>query len=203
MKLTRIFYNQPTLRVAQSLLGCFLIRQIGKQKLIGKIVETEAYVGPNDLASHASRGRTRRNEVMFGHPGHAYIYLVYGMYYMFNIVTEQKDYPAAVLIRAVEPIPTPKSRQTFARLQTIKTNGPGKLCRWFKIDKKLNNADLCGNKIWLENGLKYGNIKIAPVDRRNPPKRRKAKRIGVDYAGAWKNKLWRFYLEGNKWVSKK
>lgn len=216
-KLSRKFYNQPTLKFARLLLGKFLIRKIGKRKLVGKIVETESYVGPKDLASHASRGRTPRTEVMFGPPGHAYVYLIYGLSYCFNIVTERKDYPAAVLVRAVEPVEginlmcrhrkmcrNKKSTFNFslralrpsvpeALLTFNLTNGPGKLCQAFKIDKKLNNIDLIGNALWLEDrGLKIKPREIAT-----------AKRIGVEYAGKYKNKPWRFYIKGNKFVSKK
>jgi len=205
-KLPRKFYNQPTLKVAKLLLGKFLVRKIGKRKVVGKIVETEAYVGPKDLASHASRGKTPRTEVMFGPPGHAYVYLIYGLNYCFNIVTERKDYPAAVLIRAVEPIEgidlmyqhrksikRKKSIFNFSFLTFNLTNGPGKLCQAFKIDKKLNNADLTGNILWVEDR----GIKISPKDIVA------TKRIGVDYAKEYKDKPWRFYIKGNKFVSKK
>jgi len=206
-KLSRKFYNQPTLKFARLLLGKFLIRKIGKRKLVGKIVETEAYVGPKDLASHASRGRTPRTEIMFGPPGHAYVYLIYGLNYCFNIVTERKNYPAAVLVRAVEPVEginlMCKNRNLNFQFSTRLagrqvfnfqlTNGPGKLCQAFKIDKKLNNIDSIGNALWLEDrGIKIKPREIAA-----------AKRIGVDYAGKYKNKPWRFYIKGNKFVSKK
>jgi DNA-3-methyladenine glycosylase len=204
MKLKRKFYNRPTLTVAKELLGKYLVHKIGKKKLIGKIVETEAYVGPRDLASHASRGRTKRTELMFGPPGHAYIYLIYGMYFCFNIVTERKDYPAAVLIRAIEPIPLIPPLLKGARvislplkkgeLEGVKpTNGPGKLCRYLQIDKRLNGIDLTGNVLWIEDrGVKIPKNQIDS-----------ARRIGVEYAGRWKNKKWRFYIESNPFVSKK
>ncbi len=150
-------------------------------------METEAYVGPKDLASHASRGRTPRTELMFGEAGHTYIYLIYGMYYCFNIVTENKDYPAAVLIRALEPA------EGFIEKNKKLINGPGKLCREMKIDKNLNGADLTGNKIWIEDrGEGVSNSKIIAN-----------KRIGIDYAGKYKDKLWRFYIKNNKFISKK
>lgn len=169
-KISRHFYNQKTLKVAKELLGKFLIHKIGRQKLVGMITETEAYCGPNDLASHASRGRTPRTEIMFGEAGHAYIYLIYGMYYCFNIVTERKNYPAAVLIRGV------KAKEAI--------NGPGKVCQYLKIDKKLNGADLTGSKLWVEDrGVQ---IKKSAIKR--------GKRIGVDYAGRYKDKKWRFYI---------
>lgn len=187
MKLSKNFYQQSTLQLSQQLLGKFLVKNIGNKKIVGKIVETEAYIGPKDLASHASRGKTKRTKAMFDSGGLWYIYLIYGMYYCLNIVTEQKDYPAAVLIRAVEPIAGFKPE--------IKTDGPGKLCRAFQIDKKLNNKPAFGKTalLWIEDrGVKL-----------SPSQIKKAKRIGVDYAGEYKNKLWRFYIKDNPFVSKK
>jgi len=195
MKLKKKFYNRNTLKVAQDLLGKFLVRKIGKKIIAGKIVETEGYVGPNDLASHASRGKTARTSPMFGPPGHAYVYLVYGLNYCFNIVTEKENYPAAVLIRAIEPVEginlIKKYRKTQKSIFNL-TNGPGKLCQALKIDKSLNNFDLTDRALWLEDrGLKIKPSEIVA-----------AKRIGVDYAGKYKNKPWRFYLKGNPFVSK-
>jgi DNA-3-methyladenine glycosylase len=195
-KLKRNFYNRKTIKVAQDLLGKFLVRKIGGKKLTGKIVETEAYVGPNDLASHASRGKTVRTAPMFGPPGYSYVYLVYGLNYCFNIVTEKKDYPAAVLIRALEPtdeIDLMLRRRHSPPDDRNITNGPGKLCQAMKIDKKLNDLDLTKNVLWVEDR----GIKIKPSEIIT------AKRIGVDYAGEYKNKPWRFYLRGNRFVSKK
>ncbi|OGM98272.1 MAG: hypothetical protein A2915_04100 [Candidatus Yanofskybacteria bacterium RIFCSPLOWO2_01_FULL_41_34] len=176
MKLNRKFFNRNTALVAQDLLGKFLVRKIpsirsGQAKIIkARIIETEAYCGIRDLACHASRGLTERTKVMFGPPGHAYVYLVYGMYNCLNTVTEKEGNPSAVLIRALE---------------YENCDGPGKLCRELKIDKKLNAVDLTKNDLlWIENSkikIKKSQIK-------------KGKRIGVDYAGKWKNKLWRFYL---------
>lgn len=182
MKLPRKFYNQNTLKVAQNLLGKFLIRKYRDKKYIGKIVETESYCGFSDKASHASRGMTKRNKIMFARAGHAYIYMIYGMYYCLNIVTEKEKYPAAVLIRAVEPVSD----------KNLKTNGPGKLCREFKIKKSLNGEDLLSNKIWIEDRR----LKISKKDIV------KAKRVGVDYAGKCKDYLWRFYIKGNEFISK-
>ena len=173
MRLKRNFFNRDTLIVARELLGKYLVRKIGPKIIRAKITETEAYCGPNDLANHASKGMTPRNKVMFGSPGHTYIYLVYGMYHCLNIVTEKKGYPAAVLIRGVE-------------LDGM--NGPGKICRGLKIDKTLNGIDVSFDKrLWLES---------ASWRRRNIPKNKikKSKRIGVDYAGKWKDKPWRFTL---------
>ncbi len=203
-KVKKNFYNRETLKVAQKILGKFLVRKIGKKIISGKIVETEGYVGPSDLASHASRGKTARTAPMFGPPGHAYIYLVYGLNFCFNIVTERENYPAAVLIRAIEPADgidlMRRHRQSLnnknlnSQILNLKslTNGPGKLCQALKIDKSLNNFDLTKNTLWLEDrGLKIKPSEIVA-----------AKRIGVDYAGKYKNKPWRFYLKGNPFVSK-
>jgi len=179
MRLNQNFYNHPTRKVASQLLGKFLIRQIGNKKIVGEIIEVESYIGPNDLASHASRGRTKRTELMFGEAGFWYIYLIYGMYYCLNIVTEHKNYPAAILLRAVKPISGLKPE--------IKTDGPGKLCRAFKIDKSLNGkAAFAKNcQLWIEDR----GIKISPRQIK------KSTRIGVDYAGEYKDKLWRFLLK--------
>lgn len=156
--------------MARELLGKYLVRKIGSKIVRAKITETEAYCGPHDLACHASKGMTPRTKVMFGPPGHAYIYLIYGMYHCLNIVTEKEGNPSAVLIRGLE-------------LDGM--DGPGKLCRGLKIDKTLNGIDICGSRyLWIENGAKVPKNKI-----------KKSKRIGVDYAGKWKDKLWRFYLD--------
>ncbi len=188
MRLNQPFYNQSTLRVARQLLGKFLIRKINGKTLIGKIIETEAYVGSKDLASHASRGRTPRTEIMFGEAGFWYIYLIYGMYYCLNIVTEHKNYPAAVLIRAVKLISSAEEAVMSGHLRDskIKTDGPGKVCRELKIDKNLNGSPAFGPKakLWIEDRgskIKLGQIKKSP-------------RIGVDYAGEYKGKLWRFHI---------
>lgn len=190
-RLGRSFFERDTKAVARDLLGKFLVRKIGKNNLAGRIVETEAYVGPHDLACHASKGKTSRTKVMFGSAGGWYVYMIYGMYHCLNIVTESKNYPAAVLIRALE------ITDAFDRLGTRDfrlASGPGKLCRTLKIDKKLNCASAVAKnaKLYIEDrGIKIPQSKIV-----------KAKRIGVDYAGKWKNKPLRFYIKGNKFVSK-
>ena len=181
MLLPQPFYDRKTLIVAQALLGKFLVRKIRKKIITGMITETEAYFGPSDLASHASRGRTPRTELMFGPPGHAYIYMIYGMYYCLNVVTEKKDYPAAVLIRGIK----------IDGIDYGKTNGPGKLCKFLKIDTMLNGIEITvGNGrdrslLWIENrGIKIKSSQIL----RTP-------RIGVGYAGKYKDKKWRFILK--------
>lgn len=181
VRLSRGFFGQATLTVARKLLGKFLVRRIGSQKTVTMITETEAYFGFNDSASHAWRGQTKRTEVMFGPPGHAYVYLIYGVYHCLNVVTEKDGYPAAVLIRGVKVI-------TNHRLPLPKTrlDGPGKVCRFLLIDKSFNKEDLTvSKKLWIEDrGVKIGSSWI-----------KRAKRIGVDYAGRNKDNLWRFVIE--------
>lgn len=161
------FYNRPTLKVAQELLGQLLVRDLPSgTRLMAKITEVEAYIGPKDKASHASRGLTPRTQVMFGPPGYWYVYLVYGMYHCLNVVTEKEGYPAAVLIRGVENI-----------------DGPGKLCRQLQIDKSFNEAAAFKPPLFIAKGHGLSKAKIL-----------RAPRIGVDYAGEYKNKLWRFTL---------
>ncbi len=150
-KLSREFYTQPTLWVAQNLLGKYFIRKVGKKKLIGKIIETEAYIGPQDRASHAYKGKkTKRNEAEFLIGGHVYIYLVYGMYWQFNISTSQDGKPECVLVRAVEPVATCRN-QDIQNLIRI-ADGPGKVCRYFQLDQSFYGEDLVKSKrIWIEN----------------------------------------------------
>ncbi|MCK4592500.1 DNA-3-methyladenine glycosylase [Candidatus Parcubacteria bacterium] len=188
--LKKSFYSQPTEKVARELLGKFLCRKINNKLYIGKIVETEAYLGEKDLACHTSKGITERNKIMFGPAGHAYIYFIYGMYHCFNVVTEEENNPCAVLIRALEPI---GRRDAINRVSTRPLNGPAKLCREFEIDRELNGYNLTlGRKLWIENKEKIKPIRI-----------KKSKRVGVDYAGIWKDRLLRFYIKDNKFVSKR
>jgi len=186
MKLARPFYLKPTLKLSPQLLGKFLVTQTGDRQRVGMIVEVEAYVGPHDLASHASRGRTKRTAVMFGPGGYWYVYLIYGRYYCLNIVTEASGYPAAILIRAVEPISGISPNQ--------KTNGPGKLCQAFGVDTTFNETPAAGPRaqLWIED---RGVVISARQIKKTP-------RIGVEYAGAYKTKPWRFYLKDNPFVSK-
>lgn len=164
MKLEKDFFERPTPKVAKDLIGKFLVRKIGSRIIAAEIIETEAYFGFNDLASHASRGKTKRNEIMFGPAGFTYIYLIYGMYHCFNIVTEKEGYPAAVLIRG---------------LDYPGCDGPGKLCREFKIDKTLNNIDITKDILWVEDrGLKR--------------RTKKSPRVGVSYAKHCQKWLRRF-----------
>jgi DNA-3-methyladenine glycosylase len=201
-KLGRGFYNRDSVIVAKELLGKVLVHRIEGNRVAAKIVETEAYMGVIDKAAHSYGGkRTPRVEVMYGGPGFSYVFFIYGMYYCFNIVTREEGTPQAVLIRAVEPVENfefmaqnrfQKSyEQLNGRQLTGLTNGPGKLCGALAIDRSLNGEDLCGSKLFLEEGADMGfNIVTA-------------KRVGIDYAGEAKDYPWRFYMEGNKYVSVK
>ena len=192
MKLERPFYEQSTVEVARQLLGKHLVRKHRDGTTIGRIVETEAYVGPEDKACHASRGRTPRTEIMFGPAGYAYIYFVYGFHYMLNIVTERLDFPAAVLIRAVEPvtgIELMKQRRDTEQTRNL-ASGPGKLCEAFAIDRSLNGSDICGRILYVRD------------DGEPMPEVVTRSRVGVDYAGKWKRKPWRFLISDNPFVSK-
>jgi DNA-3-methyladenine glycosylase len=182
-KITRDFYARDTLTVARELIGMHLVHAEGGKLRAGRIVETEAYQGPQDLAAHSSRGRTRRTEVMFGPPGHAYVYFIYGFWHCLNVVTEAEGVPHAVLLRALEPVIGIEH----------KTWGPGLLCRAMHIDKRLNGADLCGDVLWLE--------RPRPPARRRAPRIGRSARIGVEYAGEWARRPWRFYDEDSRYVS--
>lgn len=173
VKLDRAFFARPTLEVAPDLLGKYLVYCSPHGKLVGEITEVEAYIGANDPASHAFRGRTPRTEVMFGEPGLSYVYFIYGMYYCLNIVTEAKDQPAAVLIRSVIPV------EGFADMSPKLTDGPGKLCRAFGITLAQNKIDVTTSDIlYVEDQGK------------KPKKIHKSTRIGIKKATEL---LWRFY----------
>ena len=170
--LSRSYFNRPTVQVARSLIGKYLVRVVDGRTIEGKIVEVEAYVGSQDRACHASKGRTQRTDVMFGSGGVAYVYLIYGMYHCLNVVTEREEFPSAVLIRAIE-------------IDGELIDGPGRLCRALQIDRRLNRVDLTtGESIWFEDRgvlVKRGEVGAHS-------------RVGVDYAGAWAKKPWRFRL---------
>jgi len=176
-KLPRSFYDRDTIVVATDLLGKFLVH--GRR--VGRIVEVEAYLGPHDLAAHSARGLTERTKVMFGPPGHAYVYLIYGMHCCLNVVTEREGHASAVLLRAVEPV----------RNVTGRTQGPGLLCRAMRIDRQLNGRDLLSKEFF-----------IAAPARREPFVIVKRPRVGVDYAGRWARRRLRFYIKGNPFVSR-
>ncbi|MEF3691531.1 MAG: DNA-3-methyladenine glycosylase [Candidatus Moraniibacteriota bacterium] len=196
-KLKKSFFERETTLVAKELLGQILVRHTEKGLISGIIVETEAYLGKEDLASHASRRKTARNQVMFGEAGFWYIYLIYGVYHCLNVVTEKKNLPGAVLIRALEPLEGLKEIKINRQTENIKnlTNGPGKLCQALKINKNLNQTPAFVRK----SELFIAQSKISIPEN----KIKKAPRIGVDYAGIWKDKPLRFYIKDNPFVSKK
>jgi DNA-3-methyladenine glycosylase len=181
-RLGAAFYRRDTLTVARDLLGRTLCRRLHDGGVLrGRIVEVEAYDGPHDRASHASRGRTPRNAPMFEAGGRVYVYLIYGMYHCTNVVTGAAGYPAAVLLRAVEsPLPG------------VSTSGPGRLSRAFGIDRELDGASLLGRSVWIERGrpVADGSVMSTP-------------RIGVDYAGRWAAAPYRLVVDGHPELSKR
>jgi DNA-3-methyladenine glycosylase len=201
LKLLREFYYKDTLTVAKELLGKVLIHNINGNLCSGIIVETEAYLGKADKAAHSYKSKTPRVEVMYGPPGFAYVYFIYGLYFCTNVVTREEGTPEAVLIRALEPLAgidlmverrykNPSSSLTEKQIINL-TNGPSKLSQALSIDRNNNGNDLCGDKLYIED-YDYPRFTI-----------KSAKRIGIDYAEEAKDFLWRFYIEGNKFVSKK
>ncbi len=180
-KLAREFYDRDTQLVARELLGKLLVH--GDR--VGRIVETEAYLGPHDLAAHSSRGLTKRNASMFGPPGYAYVYMIYGMYFCMNVVTEREGHASAVLLRALEPVHS----------VTGKTRGPGLLCNAMGIDRRLNGYDLLSEDFFIAEGR---GTEAAPTFRIV-----KRPRIGVEYARHWARRHLRFYIAGNPYVSRR
>jgi len=181
-KLPRAFYDRDTTAVARDLLGKCLVHVARGVERIGRIVEVEAYLGSHDLAAHSARGLTERTKVMFGPPGHAYVYMIYGMYFCMNVVTEREGHASAVLLRAVEPVANVEER----------TQGPGLLCRAMRIDKRLNGYDLTGKNFYIAAPAKTESVVVV-----------KRPRVGVDYAGHWARRHLRFYIKGNPFVSKR
>ena len=178
----RKFYERNALDVAKNLLGCFIIRKSASlrrgKEIRAMIIDVEAYIGEDDLACHASKGRTARSEVLYGKAGHAYVYLIYGMYNIFNIVAQKKDFPAGIMIRGI----------SIDGVDYRRTNGPGKVCKVLGIDRSFNNHDLTlSKKIWIEKGISVHEKDIV-----------NAKRVGIDYAGHCAHYLWRFYIKPSK-----
>jgi DNA-3-methyladenine glycosylase len=195
-KLAREFYlRADVLKVSKDLLGKLLVVPgPNGERVSGKIVEVEAYRGPEDKASHAYGGRrTKRTETMYGAGGVAYVYFVYGMYFQFNVVCNVTDVPHAILVRALEPVEGLELMRTrrHSHPDHNLTNGPGKLCIAMGIDRELNGADLLGNRVWIENFETVSPRRIA----RGP-------RIGIDYAEEWIEKPWRFWIRDNPFVSR-
>jgi len=234
--LPQSFYCRPSLAVARELLGKYLVREINSQRLVGKIVETEAYCGFEDKASHAACGLTERNSIMFEKGGFWYVYVVYGIFNCLNITTEKKGFPSAILIRALEPIEgvetmeenrgierrhsEERSDEESRRIQRITAtavirrdcrvarslyslaprndkrglcSGPGKLCQAMGINRGLNKTKSFGKdcRLWIENGEIVQPSQIIA-----------SQRIGIDYAGKWAEKKWRFFIKNNQFVSK-
>jgi DNA-3-methyladenine glycosylase len=179
LKLPRSFYDRDTALVARELLGKHLVRVWRGVERIGRIVEVEAYLGPHDLAAHSSRGLTARTKVMFGPPGRAYVYFIYGMYYCMNVVTEREGHGSAILLRAIEPVRNVEGR----------TQGPGLLCKAMRIDKRLNAHDLLSDDLYIAAAPDAGAVAIA-----------KGPRIGVAYARHWARRHLRFYIRDNPFV---
>ena len=200
--LSREFYDRESIIVAKELLGKLLVHNINGENIVSKIVETEAYMGIIDKAAHSYGGkRTKRFEIMYGKAGFSYVYLIYGIYNCFNIVTNKEGIPQAILIRGVEPIEgiefmaqsrynKPYDLLNKSQLTNL-TNGPGKLCKALAIDRSLNGLDMCASKLYV---LEGDNKEVDIVS---------AKRVGIDYAEEAKDYLWRFYIKDNKYVSVK
>ncbi|MBW9152197.1 DNA-3-methyladenine glycosylase [Clostridium estertheticum] len=203
MKLTREFYARETLQVARELLGKILVHEINGVKLMGKIVETEAYIGSIDKACHAYGGKhTPRVETLYGMPGIAYVYFIYGMYHCFNVITKEEGFPEGVLIRAIEPIgdldeiaklrfKKDYNELTKAQIKNL-TTGPSKLCIAMNINKENNQQDLCTSELYIEESMDKEKIQIIET-----------KRIGINYAEEAVDFLWRFYIKDNICVSVK
>lgn len=191
-RLPRAFYARPVLTVARDCIGKLLVHRTAAGEAAGRIVEAEAYRGPLDLAAHSARGLTPRTAAMFGPPGHAYVYLLYGVCWAFNLVVASEGEPHAVLIRALEPvrgIELMAARRRKSATARELTNGPGKLTQALAITGDDYGLDLCGESLFLESCA-------TPVGRigRSP-------RINVAYAGRWAARPWRFYERGNRYVS--
>lgn len=200
-KLPREFYEGDTLDVSKRLLGKYLAHNVDGHELICKIVEVEAYKGPHDKAAHSyNNRRTERVEVMYGPPGYAYIFTIYGMYYCMNVVTAEVDTPNAILIRAVEPVSDleqmalnryDKKLSDLNKRSIINmTNGPGKLCKAMKIDKSNYGDDLCGNRLYILEDEKKENFEICS-----------SPRINIDYAEEAIHYPWRYFIKNNPYVS--
>ncbi len=179
--LPRQFYDRETAQVALDLLGMLLVVERDGCKKVGLIVEVEAYLGEHDLACHTSKGKTPRNEVMFGPPGHAYVYMIYGIHHCLNVVTEPAGRGCAVLIRALEPLEGISG----------KTSGPGLLCKALGVDRGANGLDLTLPELCIVEPGQHKKIHAV-----------KRPRIGVDYAGEWAKKPLRFYIRDNPFISR-
>ncbi len=193
--LDRDFFTRDTLTVARELLGQRLVRVLDGKRLAGRIVEVEAYVGEGDQASHAHCGATRRNAPMYGPPGHAYVYFIYGMHYCLNVVTEQEGYPAAVLIRALEPLEGIEAMRARRgdRPDVQLTSGPARLCQALEIDRRFDGADLCAPDalLLLEKDAAVPDEAIAT-----------GPRVGVRGDEIALTVSWRLYVRDSRYVSR-
>jgi len=188
LPLPREFYNRPTLTVARELIGARLVRILEGVKLVGLIIETEAYIGEEDLGCHAKAGRTPRTQVMYGPPGHAYVYFTYGNHWMLNAVTEREGFPAAVLIRAIQPVEGVEAMS--ARRNGRDTFGPGKLTQAMGITKSENTVDLteANDSLWIEAGIPIPDSSVTI-----------GTRMGLyTVPEPWFSKPWRFLVKGWK-----
>ncbi len=190
-RLQRAFFARPVLEVARACIGKVVVHAGPDGVVAGRIVETEAYRGPEDLAAHSAGGRrTRRTEVMYGPPGRTYMFLLYGMHWALNFVVGEPGEPHAVLVRAIEPVlglDAMRARRGPRVGDRNLTSGPGKLCQALGLDGAAYGEDLCGSRLWLEDG------RAGAVGR--------SSRINVDYAGEWASRPWRFFERGNPHVS--
>jgi len=187
--LDRTFYNRPALIVARELIGTILVREEEGRRVGGVIIETEAYSGEDDLGCHCRSGRTERNQAMYGQPGHAYIYFTYGMHWMLNVVVEAEGYPAAILIRAINPTEglsvIAERRQGQPEKQW--TNGPAKVCQALNIDHRFYGVDLCNqeSELFIEQGIKFSDSQIEI-----------SARVGLNSVPEpWKSKPWRLRIK--------
>jgi len=191
-RMGRNFFIRPTLNVARDLLGKYLVHETNKYRLVGKIVEVEAYLGERDPASHSYRGKTKRNEVMFRSGGYLYVYFTYGMHFCCNVVTGREGIGRAVLLRAVEPIEGKqwiRARRAKSPTEVDLCNGPAKLCQAFGIDRRDNGTDLCGKIIWI--GATASDGKKFAIG--------SSTRIGISNG---RKHRWRFFIQGNPFVSR-
>jgi len=196
LRLGRDFFARDTLTVARELLGQRLVRVLDGVRLSGRIVEVEAYIGEEDRASHARFGRTERNAAMYGPPGHAYVYLIYGMHHCLNLVAGPEGFPAAVLVRALEPL------EGLERMRALRsgqpdlqlTSGPGRLCQALAIDRRFDKVDLCApdGLLFLETGHAVDDETVVT-----------GPRVGVRGDNAARAAPWRFYLRGSPYVSRR
>jgi DNA-3-methyladenine glycosylase len=196
-KLKREFFDRKPELVARALLGKLLVRVSGDKVWVGKVVETEAYLGPGDKASHSHKGMTPRNEVMFGPPGFAYIYFTYGMHWLLNFITESEGQASGVLIRSLEPIFT-----TQMPIEKRISSGPAKLTKWMGIDGKLNKTDITkSEELFVAEEIRVDG-EVFKAEKVQPKNITATTRIGVDYAEEHKNLILRFYINDNQYVSR-